>query len=179
MMGRVRSSWSTSGGVEVARRGVARRLQPTPSTDLIYATEISNLYPLYPIYVVRRRWRRVKEMFRKVINFKRGVGANRQGASPVGRGIVKSWLDSVGRRRPGEQRRGTAKCAGATREGENRVKLGASWAIPNPTLGTEPARAGNLVNVGGAGEDGVVIPRHRTGHDGARFPSGIFFREDV
>ena len=29
MMGRVRSSRSTSGGVEVARRGVARRLQPT------------------------------------------------------------------------------------------------------------------------------------------------------
>ena len=32
MMGRVRSSRSTSGGVEVARRGVARRLQPTPGT---------------------------------------------------------------------------------------------------------------------------------------------------
>ena len=29
MMGRLRSSRSTSGGVEVARRGVARRLQPT------------------------------------------------------------------------------------------------------------------------------------------------------
>ena len=29
MMGRVRSSRSTSRGVEVARRGVARRLQPT------------------------------------------------------------------------------------------------------------------------------------------------------
>ena len=29
MMGRVRSSRSTFGGVEVARRGVARRLQPT------------------------------------------------------------------------------------------------------------------------------------------------------
>ena len=29
MMGRVRSSRSTSGGVEVARRGVAGRLQPT------------------------------------------------------------------------------------------------------------------------------------------------------
>ena len=32
MMGRVRSSRSTSGGVEVARHGVARRLQPTPGT---------------------------------------------------------------------------------------------------------------------------------------------------
>ena len=32
MMGRVRSSRSTSGGVEVARRGVARRLQPTLGT---------------------------------------------------------------------------------------------------------------------------------------------------
>ena len=31
MMGRVRSSRSTSGGVEVARRGVARRLQLTLS----------------------------------------------------------------------------------------------------------------------------------------------------
>ena len=31
MMGRVRSSRPTSGGVEVARRGVARRLQLTPS----------------------------------------------------------------------------------------------------------------------------------------------------
>ena len=31
MMDRVRSSRSTSGGVEVARRGVARRLQPTLS----------------------------------------------------------------------------------------------------------------------------------------------------
>ena len=30
MMDRVRSSRSTSGGVEVARRGVARRMQPTP-----------------------------------------------------------------------------------------------------------------------------------------------------
>ena len=30
MMDRVRSSRSTSGGVKVARRGVARRLQPTP-----------------------------------------------------------------------------------------------------------------------------------------------------
>ena len=29
MMGRVRSSRSTSRGVEVARRGVARRVQPT------------------------------------------------------------------------------------------------------------------------------------------------------
>ena len=29
MMDRVRSSRSTSGGVEVARRGVAKRLQPT------------------------------------------------------------------------------------------------------------------------------------------------------
>ena len=32
MMDRVRSSRSTSGGVEVARRGVARRLQPMLST---------------------------------------------------------------------------------------------------------------------------------------------------
>ena len=32
MMGRVRSSQSTSGGVEVARRGVARRLQPMLGT---------------------------------------------------------------------------------------------------------------------------------------------------
>ena len=30
MMDRVRSSRSTSGGVEVARRGVAHKLQPTP-----------------------------------------------------------------------------------------------------------------------------------------------------
>ena len=112
MMGRVRSSRSTSGGVEVARRGVARRLQPTPGTDLIFVIEISILYPLYPIYVVRRRWRRVKEMLRKVINFKRGVGANLQGASLVGRGVVKSRLGSVGRRRPGGRRRGIAKCAG-------------------------------------------------------------------
>ena len=33
MMGRVRSSRSTFGGVEVARRGVARRLQPTPGIE--------------------------------------------------------------------------------------------------------------------------------------------------
>ena len=32
MMGRVRSSRSTSGGVEIARRGVTRRLQPTLGT---------------------------------------------------------------------------------------------------------------------------------------------------
>ena len=32
MMGRARSSRSMSGGVEVARRGVARRLQPTLGT---------------------------------------------------------------------------------------------------------------------------------------------------
>ena len=32
MMGRVRSSRSTSGGVKVARRGVAKRLQPMLGT---------------------------------------------------------------------------------------------------------------------------------------------------
>ena len=51
-------------------------------------------------------------MLQKVINFKREFGANLQGASPVGRGVVKNRLGSVGRRRPGGRRRGTPKCAG-------------------------------------------------------------------
>ena len=51
-------------------------------------------------------------MLQKVINIKRGVGANLRGASPVGRGVVKSRLGSVGRRRLGGRHRGTAKCAG-------------------------------------------------------------------
>ena len=38
--------------------------------DLTHAWELSNLYPYYPTYVVRRRWRRVKETLRKVIDFK-------------------------------------------------------------------------------------------------------------
>ena len=37
MMDRVRSSRSTSGGVGVAHRGVAKRLQLTLSADLMYA----------------------------------------------------------------------------------------------------------------------------------------------
>ena len=51
-------------------------------------------------------------MLRKVINFKRGVGANLRGTSSVGRSVVKSQLGSVGQRRPGGRHRGTAKCAG-------------------------------------------------------------------
>ena len=45
----------------------------------MYAIEISNLYSHYPTYIIRRRWRQVKETLRKVINFKWGVEANLRG----------------------------------------------------------------------------------------------------
>ena len=44
MMGRVRPSRSTSRGVEVARRGVARRLQPTLGTGP--DVRVRNLEPI-------------------------------------------------------------------------------------------------------------------------------------
>ena len=41
------------------------------------------------------------------------------------------------------------------------MKLGASWANPNPTLSTEPARAGNLVNAEQFGQCGGCWGRWR------------------
>ena len=52
MMDRVRSSRSTSGGVEVARRGVARRLQPTP--DAGPDIRDRNLEPIIVLSYLRR-----------------------------------------------------------------------------------------------------------------------------
>ena len=52
MMDRVRSSRSMSGGVEVARRGVARRLQPTP--DARPDVRNRNLEPIIVLFNLRR-----------------------------------------------------------------------------------------------------------------------------
>ena len=52
MMGRVRSPRSTSGGVEVARRGLARRLQPTPGTG--HDVRDRNLEPISSLPYLRR-----------------------------------------------------------------------------------------------------------------------------
>ena len=52
MMGRVRSSRSTSGGVEVARRGVAKRLQPTLSTGP--DVRVRSLKPMLVLPYLRR-----------------------------------------------------------------------------------------------------------------------------
>ena len=52
MMGRVRSSRSTSGGVKVAPRGVARRLQPTPGTGP--DVRIRSLKPIIVLPYLRR-----------------------------------------------------------------------------------------------------------------------------
>ena len=52
MMDRVRSSRSTSGGVEVARRGVARRLQPTLGTGS--DVRVRDLDPISALSYLRR-----------------------------------------------------------------------------------------------------------------------------
>ena len=52
MMGRVRSSRSTSGGMEVARRGVARRLQPTLGVGP--DERVRNLQPICVLPYLRR-----------------------------------------------------------------------------------------------------------------------------
>ena len=52
MMDRVRSSRSTSGGVEVARRGVARRLQPTIGSGP--DVRVGNLEPIIVLSYLRR-----------------------------------------------------------------------------------------------------------------------------
>ena len=52
MMDRVRSSRSTSGGVEVARRGVARRLQPTLDTGP--DVRVRSLTPILVLSYLRR-----------------------------------------------------------------------------------------------------------------------------
>ena len=52
MMGRVRSSRSTSGGVEVARRGVARILQPT--VDTAPDVRVRSLTPILVLSYLRR-----------------------------------------------------------------------------------------------------------------------------
>ena len=52
MMDRVRSSRSTSGGVEVARRGVAGRLQPTLGTGS--DARVRSLEPIIELSYLRR-----------------------------------------------------------------------------------------------------------------------------
>ena len=52
MMGRVRSSRSMSRGVEVPRRGVAQRLQPTPGTG--HDIRDRNLEPISALAYLRR-----------------------------------------------------------------------------------------------------------------------------
>ena len=52
MIGRVRSSRSTSGGVEIARCGVARRLQLTLSAEL--DVRVRSLKPILVLSYLRR-----------------------------------------------------------------------------------------------------------------------------
>ena len=52
MMGGARSSRSTSGGMEVTRRGVARRLQPTLGTGL--DVRVRNLESIIVLPYLRR-----------------------------------------------------------------------------------------------------------------------------
>ena len=52
MMGRVRSSRSMSGGIEVSRRGVARKLQPTIGIGLDVRVRI--LKPILVLPYLRR-----------------------------------------------------------------------------------------------------------------------------
>ena len=70
MMDRVRSTRSTSGGVEVARRGVARRLQPTPGVGPNVRDR--NLEPIIVLPYLRRPTavETSKEMLQKVINLR-------------------------------------------------------------------------------------------------------------
>ena len=51
MMDRVRSSRSTSRGVEVARRGVAQRLQPTPGVGP--DVRVRSLKPIFVLPYLR------------------------------------------------------------------------------------------------------------------------------
>ena len=66
MMDRVRSSRSTCRGVEVARDGVARRLQPMLNAGL--DVHVRSLEPILILPCLSRlmRWRRVKENASKV-----------------------------------------------------------------------------------------------------------------
>ena len=70
MMDRVRSSRSTSGGVEVARRGVAGRLRPT--LDAGPDVRVRSLEPIVVLPYLRRptAMETSKEMLRKVINLR-------------------------------------------------------------------------------------------------------------
>ena len=84
--------------------------------DLTLAWEISNLHPYYPTYVVRRRWRRVKETLRKVIDFKmKGLKLTCGAGYPVGRGLVESRQYAAEASRnaviPGRDGRTVSTCA--------------------------------------------------------------------
>ena len=87
MMDRVRSSRSTSGGVEVARRGVAGRLQPTLGAGPDVRGRV--LEPISALSYLRRPTA-VETNKGNASNsnwtLKWGVEANLRGASPVGRG---------------------------------------------------------------------------------------------
>ena len=76
MMDRVRSSRPTSGGVEVARRGVDGRLQPTIGTGP--DVRVKSFKPILVLPCLRRLTtvETSKENASKVINFERGVEAN-------------------------------------------------------------------------------------------------------
>ena len=90
MMGRVRSSRSTSGGVEATRRGVARRLQPALGTRL--DVHVRSLKSILVLPYLRRPTavETSKGNTSKRINFERGAEANLQGASLVGYGVAES-----------------------------------------------------------------------------------------
>ena len=85
MMGRVRSSRSLSGGMEVAHRGVAKRLQPMTCTGLdIRVRSLKSIlvlpYLRRPTAVVTSKGNALKS--NKTL--KRGAEADLRGASQIG-----------------------------------------------------------------------------------------------
>ena len=102
MMDRVRSFRPTSEGVEVARRGVAGRLQPTLSTGP--DVRVRSLKPKIVLPCLRRPTavEMSKENASKVINFERGVEANLRGGVPGGSwcsggSVWRCCVEKVGR----------------------------------------------------------------------------------
>ena len=95
MMERVRSSRATSGGVEVARRGVAGRQQPTLGTGP--DVRVRSLKPIIVLPYLRRpttvetskgNASKSKQLKNEGLKLTCGAGC------PVGRGVVESRLGS-------------------------------------------------------------------------------------
>ena len=109
MMDRVRPSRSTPRGVEVARRGVAGRLQLTLSVRR--DVRVRSLEPIVVLPYLRRPMavETSKGNTSKAINFERGVEANLRGGVPGGSwrsGESSYTARTVGERRPNRCHRG-------------------------------------------------------------------------